>query len=67
MSDKLKVTLPKQERYQDLLQSVIRLCKKKKKKRRNWYAVSGRRSQYKIDSEELVETPEANRHCFLLL
>ena len=65
MSDKLKVTLPKQERYQDLLQSVIRDCKKKKG--RNWYAVSGRRSQYKIDSEELVETPEANRHCFLLL
>ena len=60
MSDKLTVTLPKQERYQDLLQSVIRDCKKKtktktnKKKRRNWYAVSGRRSQYKIDSEELV-------------
>ena len=70
MSDKLKVTLPKEERYQDLLPSVIRDCKKKKtkkKKRRNWYAVSGRRSQYKIDSEELVETPEANRHCFLLL
>lgn len=67
MSDKLKVTLPKQEKYQDLLQSVIRDCKKKKKKGRNWYAVSGRRSQYKIDSEELVETPEANRHCFLLL
>ena len=32
MSDKLKVTLPKQERYQDLLQSVIRDCEKKKKK-----------------------------------
>ena len=31
MSDKLTVTLPKQERYQDLLQSVIRDCKKKTK------------------------------------
>ena len=31
MSDKLTVTLPKQERYQDLLQSVIRDCKKKNK------------------------------------
>ena len=33
MSDKLKVTLPKQERYEDLLQSVIRDCKKKNKKK----------------------------------
>ena len=35
MSDKLTVTLPKQERYQDLLQSVIRDCKKKTKTKTN--------------------------------
>ena len=35
MSDKLTVTLPKQERYQDLLQSVIRDCEKKKKKKKD--------------------------------
>ena len=35
MSDKITVTLPKQERYQDLLQSVIRDCKKKTKTKTN--------------------------------
>ena len=37
--------------------------KERKKERRHWYAVSGRRSQYEIDTEELVETPEVNRNC----
>ena len=33
--------------------------------RRDWYAVSGRRFQYKIDTEKLVETPEVNEiACF---
>ena len=39
----------------------------KKIERRHWYAVSGRRSQYKIDTEKLVETPEVNEiACFFL-
>ena len=73
MSDKLKVTSPKTMRnkkdtkifYKEWLDSP---CVKKKKKieRRDWYAVSGRRSQYKIDTEKLVETPEENEllACF---
>lgn len=69
MSDKLKVTLPKTMRNKKDTKIFYKVSLDfvKKKKRRNWYGVSGRRSQYKIDSEELVETPEANRHCFLLL
>lgn len=41
----------------------VKKKKERKKERRHWYAVSGRRSQYEIDTEELVETPEVNRNC----
>ena len=37
---------------------------RKKIERRDWYAVNGRRSQYKIDTEKLVETPEVNEIAF---
>ena len=37
---------------------------RKKIERRDWYSVNGRRSQYKIDTEKLVETPEVNEIAF---
>ena len=46
--------------YKEWLDSACVKKKKKKIERRDWYAVSGRRSQYKIDTEKLVETPEEN-------
>ena len=43
----------------------IHRVRKKKIERLDWYAVSGRRYQYKIDTEKLVETPEVNEiACF---
>ena len=42
----------------------IHRVRKKKLERRDWYAVNGRRSQYKIDTEKLVETPEVNELLF---
>lgn len=42
----------------------IHRVRKKKIERRDWYAVNGRRSQYKIDTEKLVETPEVNEIAF---
>ena len=42
----------------------IHRVRKKQIERRDWYAVNGRRSQYKIDTEKLVETPEVNEIAF---
>ena len=63
MSDKLKVTYPKRWETTKIPRSSTKCdwTVLKKKIGRNWYTVCGRRSQYKIDTEELAETPEVNR------